>query len=311
MPTLLFYSQDDPVDLWVPELRKRLPRDVKVVVHPDIGDPAEIDYALVWKPPAGMIAGLPNCKVIFSIAAGIDHILADPERPTALPIVRMVDPALRDMMSEHAMLGVLYFHRFLGHYLENQPKGIWDRKWARHTPDHHVAVLGLGHIGAEVARKFAVYGFQVHGWSRSEKRIPGVECRTGDKGLTDVLSRANYVVNVLPLTDETRTILSATTFELMPKGAVIVNLGRGGHVAEDDLIPALDSGQLGGAFLDVFETEPLPKDHPFWRHPKIVVTPHVAGELLPQSCAQVLASNVRKHIAGETIPHIVDLERGY
>lgn len=311
MPTLLFQSPDDPADLWLPELRKYLPREVKVRVYPDVGDPAEIDYALVWKPPAGMIAGFPNCKVIFSIAAGIDHILADPQRPKQLPVVRMVDPALRDMMSEHAMLGVLYHHRFLAHYIENKPQGLWDRRWARHTPDCHVAVLGLGHIGAEVARKFSVFGFQVHGWSRNAKRIPGVECRHGADGLTDVLTRAHYVVCVLPLTDETRGILSATTFEMMPKGAFIVNLGRGGHLVEDDLIPALDSGQLGGAFLDVFATEPLPKGHPFWAHPKIVMTPHVAGELLPQSCAQVLASNVRKHMAGETIPHIVDLDRGY
>src|SRR5690606_15607456 len=175
----------------------------EIRVWPEIGDPAEIDYALVWKPPAGMLAGLPNLKVIFSIAAGIDHILADPQRPPHLPIVRMVDPALRDMMSEHATLAVLYFHRFLGEYLADKPNAVWDRRWARHTPDCHAGVLGLGHIGAEVARKLALFGFQVHGWSRGAKRMDGVDCRHGADGLRAMLPLCQYLVCVLPLTAET------------------------------------------------------------------------------------------------------------
>ncbi len=310
MTVLLFHSPDDPVELWVAELRRQLP-DVEIRTTPDFGDPSEIDYALVWKPPAGLLASLPNLRVTFSIAAGIDHILADPERPTHVPIVRMLDDNLRDMMSEWAILGVLYFHRFMPEYMAEQPKAIWDRRWPIYTPETHVGVLGLGAIGRDVAEKFRVLGFQVHGWSRTPREVAGIICHHGAAGLEAMLPQCRYLVCVLPLTDETRGIIGARTIAALPEDAVVVNLGRGGHVVDEDLLAALDSGHLRGAFLDVFNEEPLPPGHAYWRHPKVVMTPHVAGELVPQSCAKAIARNLNAHMSGAAMEGVLDLERGY
>ena len=310
MTVLLFSSPEDPAELWVPALRAALP-DVEVRVAPEIGDPAEIDYALVWKPEPGFLASLPNLKVIFSIAAGVDHILSDPRRPKQLPVVRMVDDYLKDMMAEYAVLGVLHFHRYMPRYQAQQRERRWERGWPLYTPETTVGVLGLGEIGAHVARRLAGLGFQVRGWSRTEKQVEGVACCHGEDGLLAMLPQCSYLVGVLPLTAHTRGVFNARTLAALPEGAVVVNLGRGGHVVDDDLLAALDGGHIAGAFLDVFNEEPLPADHPYWTHPKVVVTPHVAGELVPKSCAKSVARNVRRHLAGEPLLYVVDLDRGY
>jgi len=310
MPTLLFTSPEDPVDLWAPALRENLP-EVELRIHPDAGDLAEIDYALVYKPPPGLLASLPNLKLIHSIAAGCDHILADPELPPGIPIVRMVDGYLRDMMSEYAIYAVLHFHRNFPEYREEQRQHVWNRRWPAYTPETDVGVLGIGAIGLDIARKLQALGFRVHGWSRGAKAIDGLETYAGADGLADMLSRCRFAVCVLPLTDETRGIVNAATLAAMPAGGFLVNLARGGHVVDDDLLAALDSGQLAGAFLDVFNREPLPADHPFWSHPKVWTTPHVAGELVPRSCARTVARNIRAHMAGQMPDDVLDLERGY
>jgi len=307
---MLFSSPDDPVDVWVPELQRNLP-EVEFRVAPELGAAADIDYAIVWKPPAGLLASLPNLKVIFSIGAGIDHILADPERPKALPIVRMVDPYLRDMMCEYALLGVLHFHRFMPEYQADQQARVWQRRWPHYTPEMTVGVLGLGEIGAKVAESFRQLGFRVRGWSRGEKRLPGIECFHGRAALPVMLSACHYLVCVLPLTGETAGLLDAAAFAALPRGAVVVSIGRGKHVVEPDLLSALESGQVGGAFLDVYASEPPQPAHPFWRHPRVIMTPHIAGEIVPKSSAKVVAANVRRHLAGEPIAHVVDLARGY
>lgn len=310
MAVLLWSSPDDPRDIWVPELERSLP-EVEIRAAPEFGERAEIDYALVWKPEPGMLASLPNLKVIFSIGAGADHILADPERPTHVPIVRMIDSYLRDMMAEYALLAVLYFHRFMPAYRREQAEEVWNRRWPHYTPETSIAVLGLGAIGQDIAHKLAALGFQVHGWSRTPHRIPGITCHHGPGGLKAMLPECKYLLCVLPLTDETRGIISAGTLALLPEGAVVVNLGRGGHVVDEDLLAALDSGHLEGAFLDVFNAEPLPPRHPYWHHPKVVMTPHIAGEIVPRSAAGTVAENVRRHQRGEPMVGILDLERGY
>ncbi len=310
MTVLLFHSPDDPVELWVAELQRQLP-EVEIRVTPDHGDRSEIDYALVWKPPAGMLASFENLRVTFSIAAGVDHILEDPERPHHVPIVRMLDDNLRDMMSEWAILGVLHYHRFMPEYMAEQQQAIWDRRWPIYTPETHVGVLGLGAIGLDVAEKFRVLGFQVHGWSRTPREVDAITCHHGADGLAEMLPRCRYLVCVLPLTDATRGVINAKTLSALPRDAVVVNLGRGGHVVDEDLLAALDSGHLRGAFLDVFNREPPEPDHAYWRHPKVVMTPHVAGELVPRSCAKAIARKIRAHIAGEPMNGVLDLERGY
>lgn len=310
MTALMFASPEDPVSLWLPALQEALP-DLDIRVHPDLGDKADIEYALVYKPPRGLLASLPNLRVIQSIAAGCDHILADTELPSGIPICRMVDDFLAAMMSEWAIYAVLHFHRDFPDYRANQERSKWKRGWPEYTPETDVGILGLGAIGADIARKLATIGFRVHGWSSSPKSIEGVQSHHGADGLTAMLGRCRYLVNVLPLTDGTRGIINAETLARMPKGSHVINLGRGGHVVDEDLLAALESGHVAGAFLDVFNTEPLPSDHPYWSHPKVVVTPHVAGELVPRSCVKTVAANVRRHQAGEPLLHVLDRDRGY
>ena len=310
MATLLFSSREDPPELWVPALQKEMP-DLEVRIHPEIGDPAEIKYALTYYAPHGLLASLPNLRLIHSISAGIDHLIADPELPRHLPLVRMVDDFLKDMMSEFAIYAVLHFHRHMPRYRQQQERAEWERGWPTYTPETVVGVLGLGTIGGAVASKLAALGFQVHGWSRSAKYLPGLTCHHGAEGLRAMAALAKYLICLLPLTKATRGILGAELIRSLPEGAVVINLGRGGHVVDEDLLAALDDGHLGGAFLDVFDQEPLPSSHRYWSHPKVVVTPHIAGEIVPRSAAAEVARNIRRFEAGEELPTHLDLDRGY
>ena len=311
LSALLYYSKQDPADLWADELKKALPKDIDVRLHPDIGDPREIEFALCWQPQTGLLASLPNLKLIFSMAAGFDHLLKDPERPQHVPIVRIIDDTLSTMMSEFAVYAVLGFHRYMPAFHRDQRELKWQRRWPRFTADTHVGVLGLGAIGTDVAQKLAVFGFKVHGWSRTEKISKGITCHFGKDGLFEMLSQCQQTVCVLPLTKETSGILNNETLNAMPRGAYVTNIGRGGHVVDQDLLDALDSGQIAGAFLDVFNEEPLPTDHRYWSHPDVVMTPHIAGEIVPRSCAKSIAANIERFREGDAVIGIADLDRGY
>ena len=310
MTTILMASQQDPVDLWREALAQEMP-ELEFRAHPDGGDLSEIDYALVYWAPHGLIAKLPNVKAVLSIAAGCDHILADPQLPPHLPIVRMVDDFLAAMMAEYAVYGVLHFHRDMHVYRREQLQSRWSRGWPRYTPDTAVGILGLGAIGGTCADKLSALGFQVHGWSRGPKEVPGITTHHGPDGLLEMASHCRYLVCVLPLTGETQGIINSRLISAMPKGGYIINIARGGHQVDEDVLAALDSGQLGGVFLDVFNEEPMPPEHPFWLHEKVWVTPHVAGELMPRSCAKSIAASIRRIEAGEPVPNLFDKERGY
>ena len=310
MSTILMASHQDPVDLWRDCLAKEMP-ELEFRAYPDVGDPREIDYALVYWPPHGLIASLPNVKAALSIAAGCDHILADPQLPPHLPIVRMVDDYLAAMMAEYAVYGVLHFHRDMHYYRREQLADRWSRAWPLYTPDTAVGILGLGAIGGDCARKLGAMGFQVHGWSRGAKEMAGVTCHSGPDGLLAMAGQCRYLICVLPLTTETQGIINAELIAAMPQGGYIINIARGGHQVDEDLLAALDSGQLGGIFLDVFNAEPLPTEHPYWQHDKVWMTPHVAGELVPRACAKSVAANIRRIEAGEPVPDLFDKTRGY
>lgn len=310
MATVLMASHQDPVDLWRGALADEMP-ELEFRAYPDVGDRDEIDYALVYWPPHGLIASLPNVKAVLSIAAGCDHILADPELPPHLPIVRMVDDYLAAMMAEYAIYGVLHFHRNMHFYRHEQLRSRWNRSWPLYTPETTVGILGLGAIGGDCARKLGALDFQVHGWSRSEKSIPGVTCYHDVDGLLAMAAQCRYLVCVLPLTAKTQGIINKDLINAMPKGGIIINIARGGHQVDEDILNALDSGHLGGVFLDVFNEEPLPSDHPYWLHDKVWITPHVAGELIPRSCAKSVAANIRRIEAGEPVPDLFDKIRGY
>lgn len=309
MALLIYTPIHDAAD-WAATLRAELP-DLDVRVHPDIGDPAEIDMALVWKPPAGYLAGLPNLKFVHSFGAGVDGLLADGSYPRQVPLLRVVDAGLANGMAEYVVLHVLRFHRQMQEMQFNQRNRAW--KWLPpvDAKDRTIGIMGMGALGAVAAQRLVDFGFQVVGWSRRLKAIPGVASFQGDDQLEGFLRHCNVLVCLLPLTPETRGIISRRTLSLMPRGAFVINAGRGGHVVEADLLHALDNDHLSGATLDVFGEEPLPETHPFWTHPKVTVTPHNAADSIPALVVPQIVENIRRCRDGRPLLRVVDLSVGY
>lgn len=307
---LLFQSSVDSAERWSAELQRLLP-DLEIRVWPQIGNAGDIDAALVWRPPAGLLASLPRLKLIAALGAGADHILADPRLPTNVPIVRLVDPYMTAAMSEYVQLQVLRLHRQDPLYLAQQRERIWRERPQPNAAERRVGVLGLGELGGDAALKLRVLGFDVAGWGRTERKLPGIACFHGADGLRALLARSEILICLLPLTPATEGILDARLFAGLPRGAAIVNCARGGHLVEADLVAALDSGQLSAAILDVFREEPLPSQHLFWSDPRITVTPHVAATTHAATAAPVVADNLRRLSQGRPLLHLVDRERGY
>ena len=307
---LLFRSSVDSAARWRGELA-RLTAELDVRLWPDIGDPAQIEYALVWRPEQGLLASLPNLRLILSLGAGVDHILCDPQLPRGVPIVRLVDPYLTDAMSEYVVLQVLRLHRQDLEYRAQQDAEVWRELPQKNACERKVGILGFGEIGQNAGRKLAALGFPVAGWGRRQRLVPGFETYAGPAGLSQLLPQTEILVCVLPLTGETAAILCARNFAALPRGAGLVNAGRGGHLVEEDLIPALASGQLSAAALDVFREEPLPPAHPFWRHPRILVTPHIAGITNPATAAPIILDNIRRFEEGRSLLNQVDPAQGY
>ena len=271
---------------------------------------SEIDFAIVWAPPPGMLASLPNLRAVLSVGAGISHITDDPTHPSELPIVRTTGPALTQRMCEYIALHVLRIHRRLPEIEAARKNHEW--KWIVEptAESKTVGIMGVGNLGAAAAKCLKALGYKVKGLARSDKKIPGIEVYT-PANITDFLNGVDILVSLLPGTDETENMIRRETIELLPKGAWIINVGRGSQVNDEDLIAALNSGHLGGAVLDVFRTEPLPKDHKFWEHENILITSHTAGSIEAEIGGEIIAKNILKLVAGETPADIVDLEKGY
>ena len=307
---LLFRSTVDSAARWRAQLT-RLTQELEVRVWPEIGDPAAIDYALVWRPEPGFLASLPNLKLILSLGAGVDHLLGDPRLPLHLPIVRLVDPHMTDAMSEYVTLQVLRLHRQDLDYRSQQQARVWRELDQQNAAERRVGILGLGELGQDAAKKLKALGFDVAGWSRSEKAVEGVRSYAGAAGLAPLLGRSEIIVCLLPLTAETEGILNKRTLALLPKGAALVNAARGAQLVEEDLLAALASGQISAAVLDVFREEPLPVDHPFWHHPRVVVTPHIAAFTNPATASPIILDNIRRFEEGRPLLNRVDPARGY
>ena len=279
-------------------------------VWPESGAADEVDAALVWKPPAGMLKRFPNLKLIASLGMGVDHVFGDPERPEGVPVARIVDPDLVAQMSEYVLHAVLDHYRGFDIYRRFQRRRRWKQMRPPAAGRRRVGIMGLGAIGADAAAKLAALGFEVAGWSRAPKTLAGVESFCGPEGLAPFLARSGIVVCLLPLTKATAGILDRAAFAAMPEGGFVVNAARGGHLVVEDLLSALDSGHLAGATLDVFESEPLPAAHRLWEHPSVRVTPHMAGLTRPETAARQIADNIRRMRAGEPIENLVDPEAG-
>jgi len=277
----------------------------------NLGDVDDIEVALAWKPKPGLLATFRNVKMIVSLGMGVDHLLADDKLPRSVPITRIMDEGLVGQMSEYAIYWALRHHRDIDKYAASQRAKVWKPEEFVDTIHRRVGVMGLGTIGQDTAGKFAALGFPTAGWSRTAKTIAGIETFSGIEGLAKFLARTDILVDVLPLTRQTRGVLNAKAFGLLPKGAYLVNMARGGHVVDDDLLAALDSGQLSGAALDVFNTEPLPPDHPYWSHPKVHVTPHIAGATNPRTASPGVIENIKRLRAGQPLINTVDPKTGY
>jgi glyoxylate/hydroxypyruvate reductase A len=313
---LLYLIPTWPTDIWTQSMRKQAP-DLDLRVWPDkMGRLEDITYAVAWLPPANVLRSLPNLKVIFSLGAGVDAILKDPTLPEGVPIARVNDPDLTMRMTEYVVLQVLMHHRQQRRLDANQRNKVWDSFPTHAASALTVGIMGLGVMGADSARKLAMLGFNVVGWSRSPKAISGIECFAGPPEFDSFLERTDILVCLLPHTPETTGIINRDVIAKLsrngPFGApILINAGRGKQQVESDILAALDSGALHSASLDVFETEPLPEDSPFWAHPKVTVTPHAAADSDPATITAYVLGQIRRHQAGLAIENIVDRQRGY
>jgi len=307
---IAYISRDTDGVLWKKTLEAGLgPLDFRTLDR--LGDKDAIEIVLAWKPDPGLIATFPNVKMIVSLGMGVDHLLADGKLPEGVPITRIMDDGLVGQMSEYAIYWALRHHRDIDKYAASQRSKTWKPEEFVDTIHRRIGILGLGTIGQDTAKKIAALGFPTAGWSRTQKTIPGIETFHGTDGLQRLLAQSDILVSVLPLTRETRGILNAKAFAALPKGAYLINMARGGHVVDDDLLAALDSGHLSGAVLDVFNTEPLPQDHRYWTHPKVHVTPHIAGATNPRTASPGVIENIKRVRAGKPLLHTIDAKSGY
>lgn len=299
-------------DTWTAPLARLAPSCTLLVHERDPYAPESIDYVLSFRPPAGLLASLPNLKVAFCLGAGVDGFLNDASYPKHVPLMRLVDRALTRDMVHYIILHILAFHRRLRSYDSHQRQRKWRQApLVRPTEETRVGILGLGEIGTAAALRLRDLDFPVAGWSRSRKNVAGVESFAGADELEPFLGRSDILVCVLPLTPDTRGILDRAAFSKLPPGAFVINVARGGHLVESDLIDALESGHLAGAALDVFQTEPLPETSPLWSHPLVSVTPHNAALSDPRAVAHAAIEGIARFERGERLHNLVDFARGY
>ena len=292
---------------WIAPLRAAAP-ELRIDLL-EAFDPDSVDYGAVWGAASGL-APCRNLKAVVSLGAGVDHILAEPAL-AHLPVVRMIDSGLTRGMSEFALLQVLHHHRRMIEFAASQRRREWRQRLAPLAPERTVGVMGMGVLGRDTARHLIQVGFRVLGWSRTTRPLADVRSFTGWDDLPRLLAQSEILVCLLPLTAATHGILNAGLFAQLPKGAAVINLARGAHLIESDLVAALDSGHLSGASLDVFKREPLPRDNPLWAHAKVVITPHVASLTRIDTGALFVARAVRSLIAGKRPRGLVNRRRGY
>jgi phosphoglycerate dehydrogenase-like enzyme len=306
----LIIAPDIKVTSWVKHL-SRLEPGIDIRIWPDAGNTEDIEFALTWHHPPGELNKYGNLKCIASLGAGVDHILVDPDLPAGVPITRVVESSMAQSMSEYVVLAVLNYCRQFDNYRADQAQKRWHPRLPLLAQDLGIGIMGLGQLGGDAAKKLSHLGFRVAGWSRTAKTIQDIQCFAGETALGDFLSRSHILICMLPLTSTTAGILNRSTFSRLPAGAYVINVARGRHLVENDLLAALDSGHLAGACLDVFEVEPLPPAHPFWAHPKIVVTPHISSITLPRAVAPQIVENYRRVKSGKKPLNRVDIDRGY
>ncbi len=305
---ILFKSTASRAAVWRRRFAEQLP-ELAFRVWPEIGDPDDIRYLAAWLLPDDLDR-FHHLEVLFSVAAGVDQF--DLARvPAGLPVVRMVEPGLAAGMAEYVTWAVLSLHRGMQPYLVRQRRGIWREDPVPRAADRRVGVMGMGELGRCALERLAPFGFPCRAWSRTPRAVPGVACFAGTDQLPDFLAGCDILVCLLPLTPQTAGLLDARLFAALPKGAAVVNAGRGGHLVLDDLMAALDAGHLSGAVLDVTEPEPPAAGHPLWEHEHVWLTPHIASSSEAEGGAAAVIANIRRHRAGETLLGLIDRRQGY
>jgi len=305
--TLLVVVPDRNNDKLIAKLQALLPQVNIVEWQADL-DCTDVEFVLAWNPPEAIWASLPNVKVIASYGAGVDALVKQSNLPD-VPITRIVDPNLAQNMSEYVLYTIGFFKLRFNQYLVNKTTQYWKPKRAH--SGNNVGILGLGELGLAVAQRLTINDFDVSGWSRSPKTIDNIETYSGLQGLQQMLGTLDYLVCLLPLTPDTQGILNEQLFNLLPKGAVLINAARGDHLNEADLIAALNSEQLSGAALDVFSTEPLAKDHPLWQQSNVLLTPHVSAVTNVDTACRQITDNYLSFKAGAPLLHTIDRSQGY
>jgi glyoxylate/hydroxypyruvate reductase A len=306
-----FLYKADPVRgaEWARLFATRAP-DLPFHIWPDTGKADRVRYLAAWMPPQDLARQFPNLELFFSTGAGIDQFdLA--ALPPELPVLRMAEPGVVAGMVEYATMAVLALHRDLPTYIRQQREGLWVANRVYPASKRRVGVLGLGVLGCAVLEQLRTLGFQLAGWSRTRRELDGVACYAGQEELPAMLASTDILVCLLPLTQETRGLLGEALFQHLPRGASLVHVGRGAHLDHQALLDALETGRLSGAVVDVTDPEPLPAGHPFWAHPKILLTPHIASMTQPETAVQQVLDNIRRHDAGEPLIGLVDRSRGY
>ncbi len=306
-PLNILISTAKEQDAWQQALATCLP-EAHVHAGPDA---SACDYAVVWKPPEALFAQQRRLKAVFALGAGVDSLLAIPTLPSDVPLIRMEDVGMAAQMEEYALHIALRQFRQAPYYERAQADRKWTPQAMRRRTDFKIGVLGLGVLGAAVADALARFGFSVSGWSRTPKALPDVRCEHGARGLDTVLTRSELLILLLPLTHETAGLIGPAQLAKLPRGAALLNLSRGELLDDSALLSALDAGSIGEAYLDVFQQEPLPPEHPYWPHPRVHITPHIAA-LTPYdiACHQV-AEKIRRMELGKSVSGLVDRQRGY
>jgi len=306
----ILYRSDAPrAAAWARYFAEHAP-DLDFRIWPDAGDLGKVEYLIAWQVPPKFLAELPRLKLLFSSGAGIDHLDLSAV-PAHLPVVRMVEPGIINGMVEYVSLSVLALHRDFFDYAEAKAARCWTPLEVPPASTRTIGVMGMGSLGCAVLERLATYGFRLRGWNRSPRDMDGVETFAGADQLQPFLEGCNVLICLLPLTPATTGILNRKLFSALPAGAALINVGRGPHLVDADLLDALDSGHLSRAILDVTDPEPLPAEHPFWAHPRVFLTPHVASMTQPGTAAPILLENIRRHQRGEPLIGVIDRSRGY
>jgi glyoxylate/hydroxypyruvate reductase len=307
---IVIVSDVDNLKPWISALKKNDP-GVEIMTLDEVKDKSSIKFALAWNYPHGLFREFPSLKTISSMGAGVDHLINDPLLPENVNLVRINDPRLTRDMYEFTLALIMNRMRMLTFYRENQLNGIWKKKRYLRMSDVRIGIMGTGVIGHFTACHLLKVGFDVSGWSRSPGNDVPYKKYHGSGQLDEFFGTAGILVCLLPLTQATYGILNKGNIQKLPERSWIINLGRGGHIVDEDLIGLIDSGHIDGANLDVFREEPLPADHPFWKHPKIYITPHIASLPLPESVAPQIIENYHRTTSNQPLLNVVDRNRGY